>query len=70
MHLQNSAQQTVGHFTLFQLQFGAMSPNEAIKPERVSSIVALVEDLHYASLVDIKLKELSIPDNVLYCTDP
>jgi len=37
-------------FTLFQLQFGAMSPNRAIKLECVSSIVwdkASVEDLHY-----------------------
>ena len=56
-------------FTLFQLQFGAMSPNRAIKLECVSSIVwdkALAEDVHYASLVDMKLKELS----VLHCADP
>ena len=56
-------------FTLFQLQFGAMSPNRAIKLECVSSIVwdkASVEDVHYASLVDMKLKELSI----LHCADP
>jgi len=41
-------------FTLFQLQFGAMSPNRAIKLECVSSIVwdkASVEDVHYESLV-------------------
>jgi len=51
-----------------------MSPNEAIKLERVPSVVwdkASVEDLqHYASLVDMKLKELSNPDNVLHCTGP
>ena len=53
-------------FALFQLQFGTMSPNEAIKLECVPSVVwdkASVEDLqHYASLVDMKLKELSIPE--------
>ena len=56
-------------FTLFQLQFGAMSPSRAIKLECVSSIVwdkALAEDVHYASLVDMELKKLSI----LHCADP
>ena len=57
-------------FTLFLLQFGAMSPNGAIKLERVSSIArdkASVEDLqHYASLLDMNLKELSIPNNIFY----
>ena len=46
-----------------------MSPNRAIKLECVSSIVwdkASVEDVHYESLVDMKLKELSI----LHCADP
>ena len=43
-------------FALFQLQFGAMSPNGAIKPER-------------ASLVDIKLKELVVMITACYVID-